>query len=98
MAAPMTADETRRVLARWRVPFEAVHGWRTRNRNHVGAWGPVKPTKKTFESHFLDIVKVGKDDKVERVWSYANNYELLRHLGYWKTEVVHGDAKTPARR
>lgn len=41
MAAPMTADETRRVLARWRVPFEAVHGWRTRNRNHVGAWGPV---------------------------------------------------------
>jgi ketosteroid isomerase-like protein len=49
---------------------------------HVGAWGPLKPTNKVFTSHFLDIARIGKDDKVERVWTYANNYELLRHLGY----------------
>jgi hypothetical protein len=55
---------------------------------HVGAWGPVKPTNKTFTSHFLDIAKADKDGKIERVWSYANNYELLKHLGYQKTEVV----------
>jgi SnoaL-like domain/SnoaL-like polyketide cyclase len=49
---------------------------------HVGAWGPLKPTKKAFKTHFLDILKVNKDDKVERLWSYANNYELLQSLGY----------------
>lgn len=41
MARPMTADETVLALRRWRVPFQAVDGWRTRNRNHKGAWGPV---------------------------------------------------------
>ena len=49
---------------------------------HIGPWGPLKPTNKTFESHFLDIARIGKDDKVERVWTYANNFELLKHLGY----------------
>jgi ketosteroid isomerase-like protein len=48
----------------------------------VAAWGPLKPTDKTFKTHFLDILKVNKDDKVERLWSYANNYELLQYLGY----------------
>jgi ketosteroid isomerase-like protein len=48
----------------------------------VGAWGPLKATHKTFTSHFLDIARVGKDDKVERIWTYANNYEILRDLGY----------------
>jgi ketosteroid isomerase-like protein len=55
---------------------------------HVGAWGPVKPTNKTFSSHFLDIAKVDKEDKVQRLWSYANNYELLAHLGFRKSEVT----------
>jgi hypothetical protein len=41
MAEPMTADEIVRALGRWRVPYREVEGWRTRNRNHVGAWGPV---------------------------------------------------------
>ena len=49
---------------------------------HVGAWGPLKPTNKPFKSHFLDITRVSKDDKVERVWTYANNFELLKQLGY----------------
>lgn len=54
---------------------------------HVGAWGPLKPTNKTFKAHFLDIVRINKADKVDRVWSYANNYELLRQLGYAKVEA-----------
>jgi ketosteroid isomerase-like protein len=49
---------------------------------HVGAWGTVKPTNKTFKTHFLDIVRVNSTRKVDRLWSYANNYELLRQLGY----------------
>lgn len=49
---------------------------------HVGAWGPIKPMKNTFKTHFLDIVKLGKEDKVERLWSYANNYEVLQYLDY----------------
>jgi ketosteroid isomerase-like protein len=61
---------------------------------HVGAWGPLKPTNKTFTSHFLDIAKV-KDDKVEHLWSYANNYELLKHLGYQKDEVTIDLARDP---
>ena len=59
---------------------------------HVGAWGPIKPTNNTFKTHFLDILKVSKDDKVERLWSFANNYELLQYLGYDK---VDGAAKNP---
>lgn len=54
----------------------------------VGDWGPVKRSNKVVTGHFLDIAKVDKDEKVERLWSYANNYELLAHLGYRKTEVV----------
>ena len=54
---------------------------------HVGAWGPLKATNKTFKSTFLDIARVNKDDKIERVWTYANNYELLNHLGYYKDQV-----------
>lgn len=61
----------------------------TYSGKHVGAWGPIKPTNKTFKAHFLDIAKLGKDDKIERLWSYANNYELLKHLGYSKDEVTY---------
>lgn len=77
--------------------IDATDGWSvdgyavllgTYTGKHVGAWGPIKPTNKTFKSHFLDIAKVNKDDKIERLWSYANNYELLSHLGYSKTEVT----------
>jgi hypothetical protein len=49
---------------------------------HVGAWGPIKPTKSTFKTHFLDIAKLGAGDKIEHLWSYANNYELLQYLDY----------------
>ena len=41
MARPMNPDETLRALQHWRVPFKTVDGWRTRDRNHRGPWGPV---------------------------------------------------------
>ena len=49
---------------------------------HVGQWGPLKPTSKQITSHFLDIARVTDQGKVDRVWTYANNFELLKHLGY----------------
>ena len=30
----------------------------------------------------LDTARINKNDKVERVWTYANNFEILRDLGY----------------
>ena len=59
----------------------------TYSGKHVGAWGPLKPTDKAFKSNFLDIAKLNKDEKIERVWTYANNYELLGYLGYHKDQV-----------
>lgn len=76
---------------------DAAEGWTvdghvvllgTFTGKHVGAWGPLKPTNKTFKNHFLDIARIGKDDKIERIWSYSNNYELLKQLGYEKIEVT----------
>lgn len=84
------------LLKEWRTMFadgvvDATEGWRvdgyvvllgTFSGKHVGAWGPIKPTQKPFKTHFLDILKLDKDEKVEQLWSYANNYELLQYLGY----------------
>lgn len=41
MAAPLTADQFLAVLRAEGVKVVEVSGWRTRNRNHKGAWGPV---------------------------------------------------------
>jgi ketosteroid isomerase-like protein len=80
---------------------DATDGWSvdgyavligTYTGKHVGAWGPIKPTQKPFKTHFLDIAKLNKDGKVERLWSYANNYELLQYLGYEKDDGT-GDPK-----
>lgn len=81
---------------------DATDGWSvdgyavligTYTGKHVGPWGPIKPTQKTFKTHFLDIAKVDKDGKVQRLWSYANNYELLQYLGYEKDDGKGGDPK-----
>ncbi len=42
MATPMTADQFLRALQKWGVRFVEAPGWRTRNRNAVGPWGPVQ--------------------------------------------------------
>lgn len=86
----------------WKTTFpdgvvDAKEGWSvdgyvvllgTFSGSQTGAWGPVKATKRPYAMHFLDIAKVNKDDAIERVWSYANNYELLKSLGYQKDDVI----------
>lgn len=41
MADPMSADQFIAALRREGVTVVEVDGWRTRNRNHKGPWGPV---------------------------------------------------------
>lgn len=89
-------SDAARLFDGWLKAFsvDAVHddeGWSvdgfvvvlgTFNGTHVGSWGPLKATHKAFESHFLDIARIDQNDKIERVWTYANNCEILRDLGY----------------
>lgn len=41
MADPMTAEQLVAALKRWHLTVAEHDGWRTHNRNGVGAWGPV---------------------------------------------------------
>lgn len=41
MATPMTPDQYIKALRNEGVRVTGMDGWRTRNRNHKGAWGPV---------------------------------------------------------
>jgi hypothetical protein len=41
VATPLTADQLVRALKAEGLVVHEVHGWRTHNRNHQGAWGPV---------------------------------------------------------
>lgn len=41
MATPLTADQLVRALRAEGVKVIEVDGWRTNNRNHKGAWGPI---------------------------------------------------------
>lgn len=43
----------------------------------TGPWGPLKPSNKTFNSHFLDITRITQDGKVDRMWTYASSSEIL---------------------
>jgi len=67
MATPITADAFVAALKKEGVTVEEVGDWRTHNRNHKGAWGPVhgvllhhtasKGTKET-----VDLVYKGRSD------------------------------------
>ena len=41
MAAPLSASRLVEALRAEGVTVHEVPGWRTNNRNHKGAWGPV---------------------------------------------------------
>lgn len=41
MSQPMTANQLLTQLKKWGVRYNEVPGWRTHNRDAVGAWGPV---------------------------------------------------------
>lgn len=44
MSVPMSADQMLSALRRWGVSVTEHAGWRTHNRNSIGAWGPVNGT------------------------------------------------------
>jgi ketosteroid isomerase-like protein len=83
------------VFKEWKTMFSdikmvATHTWAcgefaifegTFSGKHTGPWGPLKATNKNFTSHFIDVTHITKDGKVDRMWTYANNGELLTHLG-----------------
>jgi ketosteroid isomerase-like protein len=86
----------------WKTTFpdgvvDAKEGWSvdgyvvllgTFTGKKTGNWGPVKPTTRPYTMHFLDITKVDGNDTIQRVWSYANNYELLKTLGFQRDHVI----------
>lgn len=71
------------------LKIEPEHSWACENfaifegtfaGRHTGPWGPVKATKKEFKNHFVDVTRVNKDGKVDRMWTYSNNAELMDQL------------------
>jgi len=57
MATPMSADKLLSQLRKWGVRYEEYGNWRTHNRNHMGAWGPV---------HGLMVHHTGSDSRDQR--------------------------------
>jgi len=94
--------EAAALFKEWKSTFpdgtvQAKEGWSvdgyvvilgTFSGTRTGAWGPVKATNHAYNMHFLDVAKVTKDDAIERVWSYSNNYELLKSLGFERNKVI----------
>ncbi len=69
---------------------KVVHAWAFGDRvvaevalsgTHTGALGGLKPTKKAFTTHSLDILTFGKDGKIVSLHSYGSTAELLGQLG-----------------
>ena len=68
------------------MSIEATHTWPcgefvifegTFTGKHTGPWGPLKATNRAFNSHFLDVTRITKDGKVDRLWTYASSAEIL---------------------
>ncbi len=82
------------VFKGWKVMFsdikvEAEHSWAcdgfaifegTFSGKHTGPWGPIKGTNREFKNHFVDVTRIDKDGKVDRMWTYSNNAELLSQI------------------
>lgn len=62
MATPMTATQIVAQLKKWGIPYKEYKDWKTHNRNHMGAWGPVNG----FMVHHT-----GSDGKDQRELLYA---------------------------
>lgn len=41
IATPMTSSQIVSQLKKWGVKYKEYRSWKTHNRNHMGAWGPV---------------------------------------------------------
>ncbi|MCX5398473.1 peptidoglycan-binding protein [Streptomyces sp. NBC_00102] len=64
MATPMTADQFVKALEAEGLTISEHAGWRTHNRNGVGAWGPVNGVviHHTAGSNSLELVYAGRSD------------------------------------
>jgi hypothetical protein len=83
MATPMTPAQLLDQLREWDVPFKEYKSWRTHNRNHKGAWGPVNG----FMVHHT-----GSDSKDQRELLYNGIAGLpgpLCHFGLAQDGTVH---------
>ncbi|MFF4610323.1 N-acetylmuramoyl-L-alanine amidase [Streptomyces albidoflavus] len=83
MATPMTTTKLLAQLKKWGVPFKEYKSWRTHNRNHKGAWGPV---------HGFMVHHTGSDNADQRAMLYnglANLPGPLCHFGLAQDGTVH---------
>lgn len=83
MATPMTPTQVVSQLKKWGVPFKEYRSWKTHNRNHKGAWGPVNG----FMVHHT-----GSDAKDQRDLLYNGISGLpgpLCHFGLAQDGTVH---------
>ncbi len=71
------------------IKTEAQHSWAcgdfvifegTFSGKHTGPWGPIQATQKEFQNHFVDVTHIAKDGKVDRMWSFSNNAELIEEF------------------
>lgn len=54
----------------------------TYHATHVGEGGPVPPTNKSVDSHYVYIVQINDDDKVESMTKVWNAPWAMRGLGW----------------
>jgi len=83
MATPLSADKIVAALRKWGVPYKEYRSWRTHNRNHRGAWGPVNG----FMVHHT-----GSDSTDQRELLYGGVSGLpgpLCHFGLAQDGTVH---------
>jgi len=83
MATPMTPAQLLSQLKKWDVPYQEYKDWKTHNRNHKGAWGPVNG----FMVHHT-----GSDAKDQRALLYNGISGLpgpLCHFGIAQDGTVH---------
>lgn len=83
MATPMTPAQVLSQLKKWNVPYQEYKSWKTHNRNHKGAWGPVNG----FMVHHT-----GSDAKDQRALLYNGTADLpgpLCHFGLAQDGTVH---------
>ncbi|MEU5957552.1 peptidoglycan-binding protein [Streptomyces sp. NPDC047525] len=83
MATPMTAVQLVAQLRKFGIPYKEYKNWKTHNRNHKGAWGPV---------HGLMVHHTGSDAKDQRELLYAGIAGLpgpLCHFGLAQDGTIH---------
>ncbi|MEU9707986.1 peptidoglycan-binding protein [Streptomyces sp. NPDC047967] len=79
----MTAAQIVAQLKKFNVPYKEFKNWKTHNRNHKGAWGPV---------HGFMVHHTGSDSKDQRALLYDGYSSLpgpLSHFGLAQDGTVH---------